>query len=100
MNFVIKINKEFDEATKKDINYFLGIPKPNGGPLKQTTHESCKTYLISFYKWLGREEAIKHLKINQLDDNFDYRQIWTPDEVKQLIKKCDSSRDRAMIAIQ
>ncbi len=66
----------------------------------ESSKVTFKIHLRSFFKFLGREDlakifVIKNAKLEPLDKN----KLLTKQDIEKLLKACENSRDRAIIAL-
>ena len=87
-----EVKQPFDSLTKKDINKWLALKE-----LTDATRNSYIEQLHHFFKWIGREEEVKHLKQMPVETPVQPKDLWTEQEIKKLISVCTNSRDKCMV---
>ena len=95
--------KDFYTANKDDIINIVG--KIEADDYAYTTKCEMKVTLKKFYSWLRQCEAgehpveVKWIKIKRKRSERLSEQMLTEDDIKKLIDVCNTSRDRALIAV-
>jgi site-specific recombinase XerD len=85
--------KDFEDITKEDCNAWLnrGI-----SPYSRVTYQ---LYLGKFFKWMGRDTKDWFTKIeNAYDKVIDPSELWSPEDINNLIKVLPEVQSRAMVA--
>jgi len=82
----------FDSLSKKDINKWLAQKE-----LADTTRNSYIEQLQHFFKFMKREEEIKHLKQTPVETSVKPEDLWTESEIKKLVEVCNNTRDKCMV---
>lgn len=93
MTFAKELRKPFSDASKRDIDLFLG--RRNGSTL-----ERYKMNIKKFFNWFGKPELVNHLEYHKQPETLTPQMMWTEDEILQLIKVVDPAtkeRDQAII---
>jgi len=94
MLFARETGKEFEDVTREDINEFLGRKK-----LTESTLNGYKEQTKHFFKWMGEEKMVTHLKQIPVDDFIDSKELWNEGEIKQLINTATHPRDKCLVAM-
>lgn len=95
----LALNKSYKYITSQDIREYLSWRKDSGN-LKSQTISNMRMYLMSFFKWLWREELITKNpmdRIGVVKVEQHVVEVLT-DEDQEIIRcACDNERDRAII---
>ena len=94
MLFARETGKEFDDITKKDINKFLARKETTPNTLN-----SYKSQIKHFFKWLGKEDMVKHLIQKRVEDIVESKALWTEEEIQKLIETATHPRDKCFVAL-
>lgn len=88
--------KPLDNWNKEDVNaYLLNVKERN----KPTTVELKKLYLKMFFKWVGKEELVNHIKIKKVKTQLRPEDIPTIEDVNLMIETTESPMYKAAIAL-
>ena len=85
--------KDYEDITKEDCNAWLnrGI-----SPYSRVTYQ---LYLGKFFKWLGKDTKHWFVKIeNAYDKVIDPSDLWSPEDINNLIKVYSEVQNRALVA--
>jgi len=95
--FVRDVGKTFSKMTKEDVEgYFDRLT------VKPYTIEHRRLVIVKFFKWLYKKDEPKVVSglepiRNCYDKTIDVSDLWTDEDIKQLVQACDNSRDKAFI---
>ncbi|MFH1473905.1 MAG: phage integrase N-terminal SAM-like domain-containing protein, partial [Candidatus Aenigmatarchaeota archaeon] len=83
-------NKPFESMTKEDIIKFLDRD------IKESSKNTWKVQIKSFFKWLGQEEKTKWIEKTRVKNRLTREDLLSPKEINQTLKQTKNSRSRAM----
>ena len=90
------IGKGFNDVTKDDIEeYFDEI----NDRLKPNTIIMRKAYIKKFFRWFGRPELMKDIKIKKPEITKKASDMLTEDEVLSIINSCLILRDKTIVSV-
>lgn len=95
--FARDVSKTFNKMTKEDVEgYFDKLT------VKPYTIEHRRLVIVKFFKWLYKKDEPKVVSglepiKNCYDKTIDVSDLWTDEDIKQLVQACDNSRDKAFI---
>jgi integrase/recombinase XerD len=98
IRFIAFINKDYRKVTRKDVEQYLA-----SRDVKSYTLDGEKTVIKKFYKYLNGGELYPDVvRWITLNGEYTYKkpeQMLTEEEIKLLISKCETLRDRAICEI-
>ncbi|MFH7880426.1 MAG: tyrosine-type recombinase/integrase [Candidatus Aenigmatarchaeota archaeon] len=91
------VRKDLKKVNKNDILVLLRKIEESG--FSPWTVSMYRVIIRKFFKWLGKEDLVKDIKIHvKLNETKLPEELLTEEDVKKLIEKCDNLRDKALIA--
>lgn len=99
----LKLNKDFDKATKEDIQEYVNWL--NKSDYKEWTKHDFKAILKLFYKWLlgnGEEypEIVKCVKQNAKNNRLKLpEELLTQEDIQKALQNAETNRNRALISL-
>jgi integrase/recombinase XerD len=89
--------KPLDTWEKEDVTKYIIHMKDEG--YAESYIEMTKSLIKSFFKWIGKEDFVKDIKVKMPKKKLRPSEIWTPDEIDKLIKAATDNRWKALIAL-
>ena len=103
VNHLIKIskwlNKDFDKINKKDIETLILKIRNNG--YTEWTIKDYKVVIKKFFRFMGKEDLASWIKttIKKSNNNNLPNEVYTQEEIENLIKVAGNPRDKALISV-
>ncbi len=98
IRFISSTNKDFNDVTKQDLEYYLANRK-----VKPSTLDHEKIVLKHFFKWLnGNESYPDTVKWITLTNKYEYKlesEMLTENEITHLLNSCNNIRSKAIISM-
>ncbi len=95
-NHGLWFKNDYKKATKPDIQDYLLFLKDKG--LKESTIELYFIHLKSFYIWLEMPDIVDWMPNGGEKHFIEEHNLLTPDEIKKMLLKCTTSRNKAIIS--
>ncbi|MDD5615261.1 MAG: site-specific integrase [Candidatus Methanoperedens sp.] len=87
--------KTLPKWSRDDVNaYFMALGSKN----KQSSIELKKGVIKKFLTWVGRKDAVDHLKAKMPRNNLKREELLTVDDIDKLVEAADSPQWKALIA--
>jgi site-specific recombinase XerD len=104
-NTLINIKSKFDVASTwkpipewedNDVIKYFGYMRKKG--YKQSYIEMTKSLLKRYFKWIGKENFVKDMKVKFPEIKLKATDILTPDDIDKMIQAASLNRDKALIS--